>query len=126
MFYRGSQLEDDLKKLTNEVHKSDYEKTVEPFKNRIQDLQKELFDIKKDVEAIYSASRKLIESIEQDYIKLIVCTNEPKAYYGSPPELENVKYQHISIPVKQDVTECFLRDIAYFRDKYKEAGWLDD
>lgn len=118
--YNGSKLEQDLKDLKREVIKSDYEKTIEPYQNKIYDLEREIFQLRENMKAVISASELLIKSIDKNYIKVIVCTSEPKAYYGDRPEFERLNYEKITIPIKQDLLECFYRDIEHYVNKYKK------
>lgn len=126
LLYSGSKLEQDLKDLTNEVKKTDYEKAIEPFQERIRELEIQLYNQRKDMEALFLASRELINSIEKEHINLIVCTSEPKAYYGKHPEFEALDYQKIKVPIKQYVAEEFTRQINAYANKRKELGWLDE
>lgn len=120
--YRGSKLEEDLNGLKREVKKSDYEKTIEPFQNRIFELERELFKLRQNMSALISASEQLIKSIDREYFRVAICLTEPKAYYscGHTPKFEKPKYETVGIPIKQDLIECFYRDIEYYINIYKE------
>ena len=120
ILYNWSKLGQDLKDLKREVKKSDYEKITEPYQNKIYDLEREIFQLRENMKAVISASELLINSIDNNYIKVIVCTSEPKAYYGDRPDFERPNYEKITIPIKQDLLECFYRDVEHYVNKYKE------
>lgn len=126
--YRGSKLEQDINDLKNQAKKSDYEKTIEPFQTEINDLQRQLYYQKKDIEALYSASIELLRSLDKEYLHVIINTHEPKAYYSEMPEFEVCEsvFKRITIPVKQDLLEHFANRLYYFKDKYKEILEVGD
>ena len=120
--YRGSKLEEDIKELTKEARTPEYEKISKPFKEEISSLNYRLFEMKKDLEALYSASTNLIRSMEKDWIDIIINNDEPRAYFVSsinaPLQREEVRFTKIAVPVKRDLIEDLLKNMEYFREKY--------
>ena len=108
--YNGSKLEQDIEDLKNEAGKSEYEKIVEPYKKRIAELEKTIVMLRIDFDALFSASREVLDSLEQNYLKIVVNTSEPRAYYSEGVDFDVVddyRFKTIAIPVKQNIQEQF-------------------
>lgn len=121
--YNGSKLEQDIEDLKNKVGKSEYEKIVEPYQKRITTLEMEIWTLKSDLDALYSASRELLNSIDQNYLNIIVNTHEPKAYYSKGVDFEIIdehEYVKLAIPVKQDIKEQFDIRLRSYINKHAE------
>lgn len=119
--YSGSKLERDLKDLKREVKKSEYEKIIEPYQNKINELEKELYNQKEIFNGLYQACKGLINSIENNHIRIFVKEDEPKAFYEKEIELQECKFQTFTIPIKQELSEYFANQIYYYINKNKES-----
>lgn len=116
--YKGSKLESDLNDLKKNAKKADYEKVIEPYQRQINELEKKLYYLKQDIEALYLAGKELINSINKDYLEMIINIDEPKAYF-KPPELTKMTIKRIAIPIKQDLLENYMYWINYYKSKYE-------
>lgn len=116
--YKGSKLESDLNDLKKEYKKTDYEKAIEPYQRQINELEKKLYYLKQDIEALYLTGKELINSIDMDYLKVAINLDEPKAYFGTP-ELTEATFKNIAIPIKQDLLENYVYWFNYYKNKYK-------
>lgn len=121
LFYNGSKLESDLNNLKNEIKKTDYEKIIEPYQKRIKELEKKVYILTQDMESLYSVGKGLINSIDKDYLEVIINIDEPKAYF-KPLELTEMTIKRIAIPIKQDLLENYMYWINYYKSKYKLGG----
>lgn len=120
-FYNGSKLENDLNDLKKECKKTDYEKTIEPYQKQINELEKKLYYLRRDLEALYLTGKALINSIDKDYLEMIINIDKPKAYF-KPPELSEMTIKRIAISIKQDLLENYVYWINYYKSKYKLGG----
>ncbi len=116
--YNGSKLESDLDILKREIKKADYEKVIEPYQRKINELEKKLYYLKQDIEALYLAGKELINSIDKDYLDIIINIDEPKAYFKLP-ELTEMTIKRIAIPIKQDLLENYVYWINYYKSKHE-------
>lgn len=116
--YKGSKLESDLDSLKREIKKTDYEKAIEPYQNRIKELEKKVYTLTQDMESLYLAGKELITSIDKDYLDMIINIDEPKAYF-KPSELTKMNIKRIAIPIKQDLLENYMYWINYYKSKYE-------
>lgn len=119
--YKGSKLESDLNDLKKEYKKTDYEKAIEPYQRQINELEKKLYYLTKDIETLYLVGKELINSIDKDYLEVIINLDEPKAYF-KPPELTEMTIKRIAIPIKQDLLENYMYWINYYKSKYELGG----
>lgn len=62
LFYNGSKSESDLNDLKREIKKTDYEKTIKPYQKQINELEKKLYYLTRDIESLYLAGKELINS----------------------------------------------------------------
>ena len=118
LFYNGSKLESDLNNLKKECQKNDYEKTIAPYQKRINELEKKIYILTQDIESLYSVGKELINSIDKDYLEVIINLDEPKAYFKKP-ELTATNIKRIVTPIKQDLLENYVYWINYYQSKYK-------
>lgn len=116
--YKGSKLESDLNDLKKEYKKTDYEKAIEPYQRQINELEKKLYYLKQDIEALYLTGKELINSTDKDYLDIIINIDEPKAYFKKL-ELVKTTVKHIAVPIKQDLLENYVYWINYYESKYK-------
>lgn len=116
--YKGSKLESDLNDLKKEYKKTDYEKAIEPYQRQINELEKKLYYLKQDIEALYLTGKELINSIDKDYLDMIINIDEPKAYF-KPPELTEMTIKRIAVPIKQDLLENYVYWINYYKSKHE-------
>ena len=118
--YRGSQLEQDLKELKESINKTEYEKAIEPFKKQIAQLEKKIYKQTKDMESLYRATQDFINGIEQNYIDIIVNLDKPEIYVGplNESEPQKCKMEKMTIPIKQDLKECFINKVNHYKNKY--------
>lgn len=121
LFYNRSKLESDLNDLKRECKKTDYEKAIEPYQKQIDELEKKLYYLRQDLEALYLAGKELINSIDKDCLETIINIDEPKAYF-KPPELTEMTIRRIAIPIKQDLLENYMYWINYYKSKYELGG----
>lgn len=118
LFYDGSKLESDLNNLKTEIKKTDYEKIIEPYQKRIKELEKKVYILTQDMESLYSVGKELINSIDKDYLEVLINLDEPKAYFKAP-ELAEATIKRIVVPIKQDLLENYVYWINYYQSKYK-------
>ncbi len=118
LFYNGSKLESDLNNLENEIKKTDYEKIIEPYQKRIKELEKKVYILTQDMESLYSVGKELINSIDKDYLEVLINLNGPKAYFKAP-ELAKATIKRIVVPIKQDLLENYMYWINYYKSKYE-------
>lgn len=116
--YKGSKLESDLDSLKREIKKTDYEKVIEPYQRKINELEKKLYYLKQDIEALYLAGKEFINSTDKDYLEVIIDLDEPKAYFKKP-ELVEMTVKRIAVPIKQDLLENYVYWINYYKSKHK-------
>lgn len=116
--YKGSKLESDLNDLKKECKKTDYEKAIEPYQRQINELEKKLYYLKQDIEALYLAGKELIKSTDKDYLNIIINIDEPKAYFKKP-ELVEMTVKRIAVPIKQDLLENYVYWINYYKSKHE-------
>lgn len=116
--YKGSKLESDLDSLKREIKKTDYEKAIEPYQKRIKELEKKVYTITQDMESLYLAGKELINSIDKDYLEVIINLDEPKAYFKKP-ELAVMNVRRIVTPIKQDLLENYVYWINYYKSKHE-------
>lgn len=119
--YKGSKLESDLNDLKKECKKTDYEKAIEPYQRKINELEKKLYYLKQDIEALYLAGKELIKSTDKDYLDIIINIDEPKAYFKKP-ELVEATIKRIAVPIKQDLLENYVYWINYYKSKHELEG----
>ena len=118
LFYNGSKLESDLDDLKKEIKKTDYEKAIEPYQKRIDELERKLYYQNKDMNALYFASKELINSINEDYLEVIINLDKPKAYFGTP-EVAKENFKKIVVPIQQDLLENYVYWFNYYKFKCK-------
>lgn len=118
LFYNRSKLESDFNDLKKECKKTDYEKTIEPYQKQINELEKKLYYLTQDMETLYLAGIELINSIDKDYLEVIINLDEPKAYFGTP-ELAEMTIKKIAVSIKQDLLENYVYWIKYYKSKYE-------
>ena len=116
--YKGSKLESDLDSLKREIKKTDYEKAIEPYQKRIKELEKKVYTLTQDMESLYLAGKELINSIDKDYLEVIINLDEPKAYFKKP-ELVVMNVRRIVTPIKQDLLENYVYWINYYKSKHE-------
>lgn len=121
LFYNGSKLESDLDDLKKEIKKTDYEKAIEPYQKRINELEKKIYYLNQDMEALYLAGKNLIDSVDKDYLDVIINLDEPKAYFRKP-ELTTMNIKRIAVPIKQDLLENYMYWINFYKTKYESGG----
>lgn len=118
LFYNGSKLESDLDDLKKEIKKTDYEKAIEPYQKRIDELERKLYYQNKDMNTLYFASKELINSINEDYLEVIINLDKPKVYFGTP-EVAKGTFKKIVVPIQQDLLENYVHWFNYYKSKYK-------
>lgn len=118
LFYRGSKLERDLNDLKKECKKTDYERAIEPYQRQINELEKKIYYLNQDMEALYLAGKNLINSVDKDYLEVIVNLDKPKAYFGKP-EVTAMNIERIVVPIKKDLLENYVYWINYYKSKYE-------
>lgn len=118
LFYNGSKLESDLDDLKKEIKKTDYEKAIEPYQKRIDELERKLYYQNKDMNALYFASKELINSINEDYLEVIINLDKPKAYFGTP-EVAKGTFKKIVVPIQQDLLENYVYWFNYYKTECK-------
>lgn len=116
--YKGSKLESNLDSLKREIKKTDYEKAIEPYQKRIKELEKKVYTLTQDMESLYFAGKELINSIDKDYLEVIINLDEPKAYFKKP-ELAVMNVRRIVTPIKQDLLENYVYWINYYKSKHE-------
>ena len=116
--YKGSKLENDLDSLKREIKKTDYEKAIEPYQKRIKELEKKVYTLTQDMESLYLAGKELINSIDKDYLEVIINLDESKAYFKKP-ELAVMNARRIVTPIKQDLLENYVYWINYYKSKHE-------
>lgn len=116
--YKGSKLESDLDSLKREIKKTDYEKAIEPYQKRIKELEKKVYTLTQDMESLYLAGKELINSIDKDYLEVIINLDEPKVYFKKP-ELAVMNARRIVTPIKQDLLENYVYWINYYKSKHE-------
>lgn len=116
--YKGSKLESDLDSLKREIKKTDYEKAIEPYQKRIKELEEKVYTLTQDMESLYLAGKELINSIDKDYLEVIINLDEPKAYFKKP-ELAVMNVRRIVTPIKQDLLENYVYWINYYKSKHE-------
>ena len=116
-WYKGSKLESDLDDLKREIKKTDYEKAIELYQKRIDELERKLYYQNKDMNALYFASKELINSINEDYLEVIINLDKPKAYFGIP-EVAKENFKKILVPIQQDLLENYVYWFNYYKSKY--------
>ena len=120
-FYNGSKLESDLNDLKKECKKSDYEKVIEPYQKQINELEKKIYYLNQDMEALYLAGKSLVDSVDKNYLDVIINLDEPKAYFRKP-ELKTMNIKKIAVPIKQDLLENYMYWINFYKAKYESGG----
>ena len=101
---------------------SDYQKHKESkLKSDLDSLEKKLYYLTKDIETLYLVGKELINSIDKDYLEVIIDLDEPKAYF-KPPELTEMTIKRIAIPIKQDLLENYMYWINSYKSKYELGG----
>ena len=95
-----------------------HEKSTEPYRKRINELEKKIYYLTQDMEALYSAGKELINSIDKDYLEVIINLDEPKAYFKKPEEAV-MTVKRIVVPIKQDLLENYVYWINYYKSKYE-------
>lgn len=118
LFYNRSKLESDLNDLKRECKKTDYEKAIEPYQKQINKLEKKLYYLIQDIETLYLAGKELINSIDKDYLEVIINLDEPKAYFKKSEEAV-MTVKRITVPIKQDLLENYVYWINYYKSKYE-------
>lgn len=98
--------------------KQKYENAIEPYQKQINKLEKKLYYLTKDIEALYLAGKELINSIDKDYLEMIIDLDEPKAYFKKP-ELVKMTVKRIAVPIKQDLLENYIYWINYYKSKHE-------
>lgn len=97
------------------------EKAIEPYQRKINELEKKLYYLKQDIEALYLAGKELIKSTDKDYLDIIINIDEPKAYFKKP-ELVEATIKRIAVPIKQDLLENYVYWINYYKSKHELEG----
>lgn len=122
--YEGSGLKEDIQELKKNINKPEYEKIIEPYQERINKLEMEIYDLKKASEALFSAAQLLIKSLDHEYLKIIVEKEEPRAYFSTSPfaPTEDVRFERINVPIKMNIREDFLKIYGHFYEQY-EKRW---
>ena len=64
--FTGKQIEE----LKKEINKTEYEKAREPLNNEIKELEKEILDLKKQINAYRDVFNDIVCSLDLDYINL--------------------------------------------------------
>lgn len=118
LFYNGSKLESDLGDLKKEIKKTNYEKAIEPYQKRIDELERKLYYQNKDMNALYLAGKELINSIDKDYLEIIINIDEPKAYFKLP-KLTEMTVKKIAVPIKNDLLKNYVYWINFYKAQYK-------
>ena len=96
-------------------------KTIELYQRQIAELEKKLYYLRQDLVVLYLAGKELINSIDKDYLDIIINIDEPKVYF-KPPELTEMTIKRIAIPIKQDLLENYMYWINYYKSKYELGG----
>jgi len=107
----------DAKETLSEIN---YEQELQQ-KEFINYLQKEINHYTAHIEALYLAGKELINSIDKDYLEIIIKIDEPKAYFKLP-ELTEMTVKKIVIPIKRDLLENYMYWINYYKSKYQLGG----
>ena len=81
-------------------------------------MEKKVYTLTQDMESLYLAGKELINSIDKDYLKVIINLDEPKAYFKKP-ELAVMNVRRIVTPIKQDLLENYVYWINYYKSKHE-------
>lgn len=121
MLYKGSKLEEDLEQLKTSINKTEHQKAIEPYQEKISRLERKILEQRDDIENLYMACQDFIKSIERDYLTIIVNLDEPKAYIPTfdSPKLQVCHIKQITVPIKQNLKECFINQVRYYENKYR-------
>lgn len=121
--YEGSGLKEDIQELKKNINKPEYEKIIEPYQNKIHELQDEIIKLRNSRSALYSAAQLLIESLDREYLKIIVTEEEPRAYFATSPSVTRVsEFKTIDVPIKMNIKEDFLKTYGHFYEQYEKDG----
>ena len=122
--YEGSGLKEDIQELKKNINKPEYEKIIEPYQNKIHELQDEIIKLRNSRSALYSAAQLLIKSLDHEYLKIIVEKEEPRAYFSTSPfaPTEDVRCERINVPIKMNIREDFLKTYGHFYEQYEKGG----
>ena len=111
----------DLLIKENKELKKKYENAVADYETTMaekNELEKKLYYLKQDIETLYLAGKELINSINKDYLDIIINIDEPKAYFKKP-ELVEATIKRIAVPIKQDLLENYVYWINYYKSKHE-------
>ena len=118
--YKGSKLESDIKKLTEEARKTDYQKAIEPYQQTASDLRYKLYRQQEDMKALLYAASMLLKSLDNRHIKVAIFKSPPTARLYSPDYLDMIEeVDVISIPVGQELINDFYRALDEYQKKYR-------
>lgn len=113
--------QEQIDEIKKEINKTEYEKAREPLNNEINELKKEIWDLKNQIDAYRDVFNELVASLDIDYIKLYIQENPIDIQFGtiSDIKLTEAKIKQINVPIKdmlrhsiyQKVSELYKQNI---------------
>lgn len=103
-----------IKELKTEINKTEYEKAREPLHNEIKELNKEIWELKKQIEAYRQVFNDIVCSIDLDYIKLYICENPIEVQFGKINDIKlmQANLKPVNVPIKDMLRSEIYRKVA--------------
>lgn len=95
-----------IQELKREINKTEYEKAREPLIGELSELEWKVFRLEKVVQEYQSIITDILNSIENDYLKILYRDNpvEVKLYSAKDINVANLfDFKEVEIPIKQGI-----------------------
>lgn len=105
----GYKLDNETKgeELKKEINKAEYEKAREPLNNEIRELNGEIWELRKQIEAYRQVFSDIVCSLDYDCIKLYIRKNPVEVQFGKMSDIKLMQddLKPVNVPIK-DMLRC--------------------
>ena len=85
-----------IEELKKEINKTEYEKAREPLNDEIKELNKEIWELREQIEAYRQVFNDIVCSLDLDYIRLYIREDPIEVQFGKASELKLMAHNHLS------------------------------
>ena len=104
--YERSKLEEDLKKISENINKTEHQKTIEPYEKEIRNLYEKLLNHRKIIHNLVDVIRYIEADIDKTHMEYTFLIDEPiLCEYMEPEKVMSHKLEVAKIPISRNVID---------------------
>lgn len=107
VFHNRHFSQEQIEELKEEINKTEYEKAREPLENEIRELNKEIWELRHQIEAYRQVFNEIVCSLDYDHITLYIRENPIEVQFGKIDDIKLMvdDLKQVNVPIK-DKLRC--------------------